>query len=395
VTVLHPATQRLVEDLDALLTVDPHDLPDALLVEDTAALLRLRRRLDGVLAARLLVIDTRDATTAECGRSTRGWLVEEQQLSETEASARMKVARAAVTRPAVTEALSGGEITHDHAKLIVGFLPSLPDPDARDHAEKLLLDAARTTDPTRLGRGLRELADRLCLNETAEERAVRMREGRYLSFTDTIDQMVLVTGALDRVGARILHKALAPLSLKAGEVDERSTGQRKADALVELARLAMNRGELPDTAGEPTQVTVTIPLADLQRDLGLGEPAPGSIDGVPVTANTARMLACDAGIIPAVLGSPAEVLDLGRSTRTWSRAQRRAAKLRAGGHCEAPRCHARIDRCDLHHDQHWAHGGPTNLANGIYLCAYHHWLVHHTPWTITRTPDGSIQFRKT
>jgi hypothetical protein len=332
VAVLHPATQRLVDDVASLLARDAHDMPDALLVEDTAALLRLRRRLDGVIASQLLVIDVRDATTAECGRSTRGWLVEEQQLSETEASARLKVARSAVSRPAVADALSSGEISLDHAKLIVGFLPSLPDPDARDHAEKLLLEAAKTTDPTRLGRGLRELADRLCLNETAEQRAVRMREGRYLSFTDTIDQMVLVTGALDRVGARILHKALAPLSAKAGEVDERTPGQRNADALVELARLAMNRGELPDTAGEPTQVTVTIPLADLQRELQPGEAAPGSIDGVPVTANTARMLACDAGIIPAVLGSPAEVLDLGRTTRTWSRAQRRAAKLRAGGH---------------------------------------------------------------
>lgn len=391
--------ERLIDQLeqliDGLADTDPHDLPDTVLLESQQRLLRIERRLHGIGARRLQVMDSRDVTTTERGFSTRAWLVEEQQLSAPDASARLRIARSSVTRPAITEALVAGQITQDQAKLITGFLPKLPDPAARDRAEKELLDAAEYADPTMMGRGLRELTDRLCLNESAEERAIRMREGRYLNFTDTIDQMVRVDGMLDRIGATILRKALHPLSLKAGEVDERTPVQRRADALVELATLAMNRGDLPESAGEPTQVTVLTDLRDLTRQLEAGDVARSWMDGAAVTPNTARMLACDAGIIPAVMNGDSEILDLGRTTRTWTRPQRKAAKIRAGGSCEAPRCQATLDRCDLHHEHHWANGGRTDLDNGIYLCAYHHWLVHHTTWEITRSDNGQVEIRRT
>jgi hypothetical protein len=113
------------------------------------------------------------------------------------------------------------------------------------------------------------------------------------------------------------------------------------------------------------------------------------MNGYPVSAGTARRLACDAGIIPAVLGGRSEVLDLGRSTPTWNRAQRRALRLQDQG-CVFPKCQAGLDRCQIHHDQHWSHDGPTNKDNGIHLCHYHHRLVHHENWVITRDPNGTI-----
>jgi hypothetical protein len=300
-----------------------------------------------------------------------------------------------VTRPAIVDAMLAGDATQDQAKVIASFLPKLPTAEARDHAEKELLDIARYADPTLMARGLRELADKLCLNETAEERAVRRREGRYLNFTDTIDEMVRVDGMLDRVGAAILRKAFYPLSLKAGEVDERTPQQRNADALTELVTIAMKCGELPEIAGEPTQVTVLTHLSDLIAQLEAGDTCHAFLEGVAVTPNTARMLACDAGIIPAVLGGASEVLDLGRSTRTWSRAQRRAAKIRANGHCESPRCRAAIVRCDLHHEDYWEHGGHTNFDRAVYLCSYHHWLEHHTNWHHSRNKEGTVELRRT
>ncbi|HVW81602.1 MAG TPA: DUF222 domain-containing protein [Mycobacteriales bacterium] len=393
--MLDQPTQVLAEDIARLVAQDPHSLPDVLLVESTEALLNARRRLDGVLARRLQVMDTRDATTSECGRSTRAWLVEDQQLSNADACSRLSVARTYPTRPAIVEAMLAGEATQDQAKVITSFLPKLPSSEARDHAEKELLDIARYADPTLMARGLRELTDRLCLNETAEERAVRRREGRYLTLTDTIDEMVRIDGMLDRVGAAILRKALYPLSRKAGEVDERTPAKRNADALVELATIAMKCGELPEAAGEPTQVTVLTHLTDLIAQLEAGDTCTAFLEGVAVSPNTARMLACDAGIIPAVLGSASEVLDLGRSTRTWSRAQRRAAKIRANGHCESPKCQAAILRCDLHHEDYWENGGQTNLDKAIYLCAYHHWLEHHTEWHHSRNKDGTVELRRT
>lgn len=171
--------------------------------------------------------------------------------------------------------------------------------DARDHAEKLLLEAAKDSDPTTMTAGLRQLADQLCLNETAEQRAIRAHEGRYLTFTETIDGMIRLDGMVDAPFGKILMKAVDSLAAKAGDIDERTPIQRRADAMIELATLAMNRGQLPDTAGEPTQITVLVPLVDLERELGLGETGEATLDGTPITPNTARMLACDAGIIPA------------------------------------------------------------------------------------------------
>ncbi|HEX3900059.1 MAG TPA: DUF222 domain-containing protein, partial [Mycobacteriales bacterium] len=289
--MLDQNTQDLAEVIARLVSDDAHSLPDSLLVESTGMLLTLRRRLDGVLARRLQVIDVRDATTSECGRSTRAWMVEDHQLSQADACSRLQVARSYPTRPAIVEAMLAGEATQDQAKVITSFLPKLPTAEARDHAEKELLDVARYADPTLMARGLRELADKLCLNESAEERAVRRREGRYLNFTDTIDEMVRVDGMLDRVGAAILRKALYPLALKAGEVDERTPPKRNADALVELATLAMNAGQLPETAGEPTQVTVLTHLSDLIAQLEAGDTCYAFLEGVAVTPNTARMLA--------------------------------------------------------------------------------------------------------
>jgi hypothetical protein len=86
------------------------------------------------------------------------------------------------------------------------------------------------------------------------------------------------------------------------------------------------------------------------------------------------MMACDAGIIPIVMNGRSEVLDLGRATRTWTRAQRNAAKIRAGGQCEAPKCQTPIERCDLHHEDHWPEAAV---------------LISPTGSTCARTTTGS------
>jgi hypothetical protein len=95
-----------------------------------------------------------------------------------------------------------------------------------------------------------------------------------------------------------------------------------------------------------------------------------------------------------VLGGDSEVLDLGHSRRIFSKAQRRAAALRDGG-CVFPSCQAELSRCELHHLQHVEHGGKTDHHNSAYLCLFHHWLIHHTTWTITRNAAGKIEISRT
>ncbi len=94
------------------------------------------------------------------------------------------------------------------------------------------------------------------------------------------------------------------------------------------------------------------------------------------------MFACDAGVVPVVLGIPSQPLDVGRSRRTLNTALRRALVVRAGGCCEMPGCDRPASWCEGHHLIHWAHGGATALGNLLLLCRRHHVLVHRPGWGI-------------
>jgi len=109
--------------------------------------------------------------------------------------------------------------------------------------------------------------------------------------------------------------------------------------------------------------------------------------GARIGPETARRLACDAGVIPIVLGADGEVHDQGWSRRVFSPATRRAAWLRDNGRCAFPNCQSRPVQC--HHIKHWAHGGCSDLDNAAWLCTFHHRLVHEGDWSMCRERDGS------
>ncbi len=197
-------------------------------------------------------------------------------------------------------------------------------------------------------------------------------------------------GWLDREAAEIVRSALSPLAAPRPttdtEVDLRDAAQRDADALVELARRALDSGELPTEGGERPQVVVTVPLAVLQGRIGSASLALGG----PINADIARRIACDAQVIPVVLGARGEPLDVGRASYTVPTAIRRAVVLRDGG-CAFPGCAVPARWCDIHHVVHWADQGPTSVGNCVALCGRHHRLVHHSTWRIEMT-DGIPEF---
>jgi hypothetical protein len=125
---------------------------------------------------------------------------------------------------------------------------------------------------------------------------------RSLRFHDR-DGGCELSGWLDREAAEILRSALSSLAVPRPatdtEVDLRTAAQRDADALVELAQRALNDGELPTEGGERPQVVITVSLPVLQGRIGSAQLAFGG----PINADVARRLACDAGVIPVVLGS--------------------------------------------------------------------------------------------
>lgn len=226
------------------------------------------------------------------------------------------------------------------------------------------------------------------------------------------------------------------------EPDHRPAHQRRADALIEIiARGVSSPGAAPAT--DKARINVTIDydaLADVLRDsdwfratgqrdttdtnanattatgttgatgatgmrdtqradgeamgtraspgVGRGRGAGGvCLSGDVLSAATVRRFACDAGIIPVVLGSLGQPLDVGREERLVTRAMRALLWLRDRG-CSFPGCSMPAQWTDAHHVRHWIHGGPTSVANLALLCRRHHTYVHDKNLTATVTDTG-------
>jgi hypothetical protein len=125
-----------------------------------------------------------------------------------------------------------------------------------------------------------------------------------------------------------------------------------------------------------------------------------SASAVPLTPEAVRRMACDGRIVPVVLGGDGVPLDVGRSRRLATPAQRRAlaAMYRT---CAHPHCSRPLSWCQIHHVRWWELGGPTDLANMVPLCDRHHHEVHDGGWTLTidahrvltwTTPAGTVWF---
>jgi hypothetical protein len=161
--------------------------------------------------------------------------------------------------------------------------------------------------------------------------------------------------------------------------ETRTLPQLRADALADLCRHALgcDQSTLPL---ETTTVVVRVPLEALTSGVGIAE-----IDGIaqPIDAGTARRMAAGAEIIPVVLGTDSEVLDVGRAARSFTRAQRLALHERDGGcaSCGLPGAYT-----EAHHLLWWSRGGPTDLCNGILLCTSCHHRVHDDGWEIRIDP---------
>jgi len=114
----------------------------------------------------------------------------------------------------------------------------------------------------------------------------------------------------------------------------------------------------------------------------------------PITAGEAPRLACTAGLVPAVLGKKSEVLDLGRTARLLSPAQRKALAIR-DPHCRAEDCTVPAAWCEAHHaGQPWSDGGRTDLADGVLLCHFHHRRIHDERFQTDRICNGDLRYHR-
>jgi 5-methylcytosine-specific restriction protein A len=106
-------------------------------------------------------------------------------------------------------------------------------------------------------------------------------------------------------------------------------------------------------------------------------------DGTTLAGPVLDAMLCDVSVHRVITAGPSQVLDIGRLSRLWPAAIRRAAARLYQG-CGAHGCDRPIAFTDLHHVLHWKQGGLTSLDNAIPLCRAHHRLVHKSGWVCAK-----------
>jgi hypothetical protein len=300
----------------------------------------------------------------------------------------MRIARQLWRWPATEAAWLAGDISEDHVAIIIKALATVPS-DVSEIVEQALLEIAKCSPPRDVALAL----DRIlvaCGIEDAEAAAARRYGERGVNIAETFGGTGSLSGTLTAELTDKLKRALEHAGQPTGPDDDRSRAQRFHDALETMSDHYLDTADLPksDLGERPARIIVTIPLETLESRLAEGWGLLPS--GAQIAPETARRLACSADVVPVVLGGR-NVLEVGKTRRSFSAQVRRAAIVRDGDCCVFPSC--RSPRYECHHIVHWAHGGHSDLCNAAWLCRFHHYLVHECGWTMWRETDGGYTFQ--
>ncbi|NKS77500.1 DUF222 domain-containing protein [Rhodococcus hoagii] len=403
--------------LNSLVTVtaprpeDVHTLPEILLVQTGLDICHAIEQLEALRVATVAEIDERAVSFDTLGfRSVKQWLAANSLLEVPAAARILALGRMLSRQPEIADAFNAGDVSAEHASLIGKFCETPPrgmPMEALDACRKVLLDAA--SGPAATTTTVRTCISRLeRIFESDELPPSEDTERNEFHASKTLNGRVSVKGDLDAVTGEMLLTALSaltkPRNLLDDPAEKRTPARQRADAFAEILRRYLDSGDAPIEGGERPHLSLHVNASDLARSKSAHEwthPNEGSdlfgdkdIARMPHTGPlsiaTARRLACDCHLTPIVMddGVP---LNLGRTSRTVSKKQRRALIARDQG-CAFPGCGAPPAHCEGHHIKHWADGGPTDLDNLVLLCRYHHTLLHHSHWEVHIGPDRKPWF---
>ena len=390
------------------------------------ALTRARAQADALLLRVLRQAESVETGLETGATSTTNWWAHRMRMARPQAHALRRLATQVEAHPAVAEALESGRILTDQARAITEALEQVPE-DAEawvlPAATERMLDLAADHDAKDLrilGRRLFEVIDPAAADAEearrleAEERAAAARVG--FGIRDAGDGTMRGWFTLPVAQGEMLRRQVhaiawskhttSPAQPAAGHSDHDEAGDG-ADGAVQhpqrhrpLSRTGLGEAfceliesrpadTLPTAGGVSATVVVTMELETL-----LGGLKAASLDtGSKVTAGQARRLACEAGIIPLVLGGGSVVLDMGRRRRFHTPAQRIAMGVRDGG-CAAAGCDMPADKCQAHHQTPWSRGGRTSVKDGRLYCPTHHQMIHDPTYQHHLDKHGKVRFTR-
>jgi hypothetical protein len=392
-------TQRVRDAMEALLATNPEAADRNELAEHVRTVRELRNYLD--------------AYEVRCARRSRELAAEGRAEPPTSLLANhggqsSKEAATAAERERVASQANRFEGALGNAEVSAGHLDALATATKNLDASQLetflgyeddLLVAARSMSVDAFTRECRGVARQvIAASSDGSGDAAELDRQRAMS---NIKRWVDKT-----TGMHHSHFELDPVSdaIVWGAIDAQLATVRQADGnartpwqrmQVEAVIAAVGAGPGVDRVPEIMVLTDLATLVDGLHAHSVCE----TVDGVPLPVSTVRRMCCDANIVPVVLGSSGEVLDVGRTVRTANRSQRRALQAMHRT-CVNPDCTVGFSACRIHHVKWWWRDlGPTDIDNMVPLCERCHHLVHEGGWTLTMTadrvatwvrPDGSI-----
>jgi len=338
----------------------------------------LEARVHAMRLLALAVLDEREAHRNSGAADTEGWVASESKVSRSTAIVEVRTARRLADLPHVADAATEGRLSPEQLESVVQL--------ANEGSDERWAAEAPAWSPSALQRAVRnrKVVEREEANRRHRERALR-------AWSDPAAGMLRFSGALPDAEGAVFWKAIEREAERIGRNPDGTWDAheaRCADALVTMASATLADDGDPDRA----QVVVHAPAAALVDS----STTPGSEIpdlGLSLAIDTVRRLACDAttqALFESADGSP---IGLGRRARTVPRWMYRLLRKR-DQHCRFPGCD-RTRALHAHHIVHWADGGPTDLANLVLLCPFHHRFLHEQRWTIAGDPNdpAGLDFR--
>jgi len=338
--------------------------------------------LEAAFASGLRRFDKAGEYKADGALSAVAWVRERCNLSAGAAAERVTIARQLETLPQIAKALAKGDVGYQHVALIARAAENVGSAPVQKE-EHNLLKAAQTMDPGRFAAVAKGFEHRVDAAAALGE-ANHAYERRYLHLSEPQDGMVRLDGILDLEGGATLKTALNALMPPPNADDNRTPGQRRADAMVALARRPLDGSKLGSVGGQRPHLVIT---ASAETLLGLKGAPPAELAGVgPIPMETAQRHACDPSVSWLLGQAELENERASHAHRQIPPATRRALVARDRG-CVFNACHRPAIWCDGHHLIWWTRGGKTVLPNLALVCGRHHRMLHEEGWTLERR-DG-------